>query len=176
MVKTSSGTDAVKYFLGSTQLNQLYCRPFIESRRQNSWRACMVLLFQSEVNFIWIAPSSLIFTKILNLYPHGSEMDKKATLLFQNLAAKIPVASSVRNLFLRCKKFMQGPSLKDVRKYLPIFYPPSPVSEFSDSPPPEPLHFLKNQHHSIMIIFVNFLFVVIYSVIYTVICKLSSIF
>ena len=55
-----------------------------------------------------------------------------------------------------------GPSIKDVRKFLPIFtpLPPCPhVSNFSDPPSlPDVRTLKKNQHHSIIIIFVNFFY------------------
>ena len=72
-------------------------------------------------------------------------------------------------LFVTLLSYDLGPSIKDVRKFLPIFLPLPPlcphVSKFSD--PPDVRIFKKNQHLSIMIIFVNFY----YSLLGRIICS-----
>ena len=68
---------------------------------------------------------------------------------------------------LRTEILVEGPSIKDVRKFLPIFYP-SPLSAcvriFRLAPTPHRTSdfFLKNQHHSIMII-MNFLYLLLFT-------------
>ena len=68
----------------------------------------------------------------------------------------IKMAISQNAILAKCQ--LAPKSIKDIRKFLPIFYPPAPLSACVRifRPPRTSDFFLKIQHHSIMIIFMNF--------------------